>query len=40
MTEFLLGGTPVAALQDKALDRFVDIFLHGVMEDTKDKQPE
>jgi AcrR family transcriptional regulator len=30
MTEFLLAGTPVAALQENALDHFVDIFLHGI----------
>jgi AcrR family transcriptional regulator len=33
MTEFLLSGTPVAALQDNALDHFVDIFLHGILVD-------
>lgn len=33
MTEFLLSGTPAAALQENALDHFVDIFLHGVMVD-------
>jgi AcrR family transcriptional regulator len=33
MTEFLLAGTPVAALQENALNHFVDIFLHGVMAD-------
>jgi AcrR family transcriptional regulator len=31
MTEFLLAGTPVALLQENALDHFVEIFLHGVM---------
>lgn len=31
MTEFLLAETPVAAMQEHALDHFVDIFLHGVM---------
>lgn len=36
MTEFLLAGTPVAALQENALDHFVDIFLYGVM---MDKEP-
>ena len=36
MTEFLLAGTPVANLQQNALDHFVDIFLHGVM---MDKEP-
>ena len=36
MTEFLLAGTPVAVLQENALDHFVDIFLHGVM---NDKEP-
>jgi AcrR family transcriptional regulator len=36
MTEFLLAGTPVAVLQENALDHFVDIFLHGVM---TDKEP-
>jgi AcrR family transcriptional regulator len=36
MTEFLLAGTPAAAMQDNALDHFVDIFLHGVM---IDKEP-
>lgn len=40
MTEFLLAGTPVAVLQENALDRFVDIFLHGILEDIKDRQPE
>lgn len=33
MTEFLLAGTPAAAMQENALDHFVDIFLHGVMID-------
>jgi AcrR family transcriptional regulator len=33
MTEFLLAGMPVAALQENALDHFVEIFLHGVMLD-------
>jgi AcrR family transcriptional regulator len=33
MTEFLLAGTPAAAMQENALDHFVDIFLHGVMAD-------
>ena len=36
MTEFLLSGLPVAALQEHALDHFVDIFLYGVM---VDKEP-
>jgi AcrR family transcriptional regulator len=31
MTEFLLAGTPVAELQENALDHFVDIFLNGVL---------
>jgi AcrR family transcriptional regulator len=31
MTEFLLAGTPAAAMQENALDHFVEIFLHGVM---------
>ena len=31
ITEFLLAGTPAAALQENALDHFVEIFLHGVM---------
>jgi AcrR family transcriptional regulator len=34
MTEFLLAGTPVAALQENALEHFVEIFLHGVMKET------
>ena len=38
MTEFLLAGTPVAALQENALDHFVEIFLHGVMADPNDKE--
>jgi AcrR family transcriptional regulator len=33
MTEFLLAGTPAAAMEENALDHFVDIFLHGVMID-------
>lgn len=33
MTEFLLAGTPVAAMQENALNYFVDIFLHGIMAD-------
>jgi TetR/AcrR family transcriptional regulator, mexJK operon transcriptional repressor len=33
MTEFLLAGTPAAAMQENVLDHFVDIFLHGVMVD-------
>lgn len=33
MTEFLLAGTPAAAMQEKALDHFVEIFLHGIMVD-------
>jgi AcrR family transcriptional regulator len=36
MTEFLLAGTPAAAMQENALEHFVDIFLHGVM---MDKEP-
>ena len=39
MTEFLLTGTPVAAMQENALDHFVEIFLHGVMVDHTDKEP-
>jgi AcrR family transcriptional regulator len=39
MTEFILAGTPAAAMQENALDHFVDIFLHGVMVDTTDKEP-
>jgi AcrR family transcriptional regulator len=31
MTEYLLAGTPAAAMQENALDHFVDIFLHGVL---------
>ena len=31
MTEFLLAGTPAAAMQENALDHFVDIFLHGIL---------
>jgi AcrR family transcriptional regulator len=31
MTEYLLAGTPAAAMQEHALDHFVEIFLHGVM---------
>jgi AcrR family transcriptional regulator len=31
ITEFLLAGTPAAALQENALNHFVDIFLHGVL---------
>jgi len=34
MTEFLLAGTPVAALQENALEHFVEIFLHGVVKET------
>jgi AcrR family transcriptional regulator len=33
MTEFLLAGSPAMAMQENALDHFVDIFLHGVMID-------
>jgi AcrR family transcriptional regulator len=33
ITEFLLVGSPFAAMQENALDHFVDIFLHGVMID-------
>jgi AcrR family transcriptional regulator len=36
MTEFLLAGIPTAAMQENALDHFVDIFLHGIM---IDKEP-
>ena len=36
MTEFLLAGTPAAAMQENALDHFVNIFLHGIM---LDKEP-
>jgi hypothetical protein len=36
MTEFLLAGTPAAALQENALEHFADIFLHGVMLDTNE----
>ena len=38
MTEFLLAGTPAAAMQENALDHFVDIFLHGVMVEPLDKE--
>ncbi len=31
MTEYLLTGTPAAAMQENALDHFVDIFLYGVL---------
>ncbi len=31
ITEFLLAGTPAAALQENALNHFVEIFLHGVL---------
>jgi AcrR family transcriptional regulator len=31
ITEFLLAGTPAGALQENALDHFVNIFLHGVL---------
>ena len=31
MTEYLLAGTPAAAMQENALDHFVDIFLRGVL---------
>jgi AcrR family transcriptional regulator len=31
ITEFLLAGTPAAAMQENALNHFVDIFLHGVI---------
>jgi AcrR family transcriptional regulator len=31
MTEYLLAGTPAAAMQENALDHFVDIFLYGVL---------
>jgi len=40
MTEFLMAGTPAAALQENALEYFADIFLHGVMLDRRDEQPE
>jgi len=36
MTEFLLSGTPVAAMQENALEHFVEIFLHGVVKETID----
>jgi AcrR family transcriptional regulator len=39
MTEFLLAGTPAAAMQENALEHFVDIFLHGVMVEPVDKYP-
>jgi len=32
MTEYLLAGTPAAAMQENALEHFVDIFLYGVLE--------
>ena len=32
LTEYLLSGTQIAAMQENALDHFVDIFLHGVLE--------
>jgi len=38
MTEFLLAGTPAAAMQENALDHFVDIFLHGVVAEPLDKE--
>ncbi len=31
ITELLLANTPIAAFQGKALDHFVDIFLHGIL---------
>ena len=31
MTELLLANTPAALTQGNALERFVDIFLHGVL---------
>ncbi len=31
MTELMLAGTPVVALQQNSLDTFIDIFLHGVL---------
>ena len=31
MTEFMLAGTPVVALQKNSLDTFIDVFLHGVL---------
>jgi AcrR family transcriptional regulator len=37
ITEYLLTGTPAAAMQENALDHFVEIFLHGVM---ANKEPE
>jgi AcrR family transcriptional regulator len=33
MTEFLLVGTSAAAMQENALDHFVNIFLHGILLD-------
>ncbi len=33
ITEMLLANTPVAALQGNSLDHFVEIFLHGVMQE-------
>ena len=38
MTEFLLAGTPATAMQENALDHFVDIFLHGIMVEPVDKE--
>ena len=31
LTEYLLAGTPAAALQEDALDHFVEIFLYGIL---------
>lgn len=36
ITELLIAGTPTTAVQENALEHFVDIFLHGVM---IDKEP-
>jgi AcrR family transcriptional regulator len=33
MTEFLLAGTPAMTPKENALDHFVEIFLHGIMDD-------
>lgn len=34
LTEFILAGTPAAAMQENALEHFVEIFLHGVVKET------
>jgi AcrR family transcriptional regulator len=31
ITEFLIAGTPAARTQTKALDHFIEIFLHGIL---------